>query len=642
LKSLSTIICLFLLAAVGSAQNPDDRFVRLAALLEEYAAEYPKIDKEIDIAMNGTLQEFAMAFSKETKVNLTVDPSVNQRVVVNFAETKPRDILLYLCRFYNLDLSFSGTILSLVPYRIAAPPRGPKPVDAKFNTYSEKLELNLNRDTLDYVLKKISELTQRNIIATKEVSFEVVSGYIGPTALTEALDQMAERNNLTVTLTDQNYFLVSRRAGDAPATAAKTKTGRPAAGQPGAAPVSSWASGANPGVAFSRDSLGDVLFNVHVQNAPIIDVLRQAAQATGRNLVLYNEPTNPVTVQVDSISFDELLEFLFNGTQFGYTIENGIYFIGDRKTEGVRQSTVVQLQHRTVRDIVRSIPKELGTDVQVEEFIELNSLILSGSPASIRQILDFVRQLDKAVPVVNIELTIVDVTSNADVRIGVEAGISNRVVQPGGTLYPGVDFTFSSNGVNQLLELLANNNIINLGQVKPNFYASLQAIEDNGYARINSKPRLSTINGREATFTIGETRYYEVQRTTLQGEQSPISLQDRTFQSVNADFTITILPVISGDENVTLEIKVLQSDFIGQVTSNAPPAQVTRSFNSNIRVKNGDMIVLGGLESKSTSGTGRGVPFLSRIPVIKWFFGKQRRMKNKTKLLLFIKPTVNY
>ena len=98
------------------AQNAGDRFDLLSIKLQDYALEHPRIDKAIDISITGTLQELAMAFSKETKLNLTIAPEVNPKVVVNFADTRPRDMLLYFCRYYNLDLSFSGTILTLIPF----------------------------------------------------------------------------------------------------------------------------------------------------------------------------------------------------------------------------------------------------------------------------------------------------------------------------------------------------------------------------------------------------------------------------------------------------------------------------------------------------------------------------------------------
>ena len=91
-----------------------------------------------------------------------------------------------------------------------------------------------------------------------------------------------------------------------------------------------------------------------------------------------------------------------------------------------------------------------------------------------------------------------------------------------------------------------------------------------------------------------------------------------------------------------MEIAVAQSDFTGKIEPGAPPGQVSRDFTSVIRVKDQEMILLGGLEEKTMSESGRGVPFLSRIPVIKWFFSSRTKEKSKSKLNIFIKPTVIY
>ena len=61
-----------------------------------------------------------------------------------------------------------------------------------------------------------------------------------------------------------------------------------------------------------------------------------------------------------------------------------------------------------------------------------------------------------------------------------------------------------------------------------------------------------------------------------------------------------------------------------------------------IRVKNGEMILLGGLEKKRKSDSGSGVPILSRIPILKWFFSSRKKDKSKSKLHILIRPIVTY
>ena len=54
------------------------------------------------------------------------------------------------------------------------------------------------------------------------------------------------------------------------------------------------------------------------------------------------------------------------------------------------------------------------------------------------------------------------------------------------------------------------------------------------------------------------------------------------------------------------------------------------------------MILLGGLDEAEKSNAGTGTPFLARIPIIKWFFSSRKKKKSKSKLHIFIKPTVYY
>ena len=53
-----------------------------------------------------------------------------------------------------------------------------------------------------------------------------------------------------------------------------------------------------------------------------------------------------------------------------------------------------------------------------------------------------------------------------------------------------------------------------------------------------------------------------------------------------------------------------------------------------------DLVILGGLERQVKNDSGQGVPVISRIPVLKWFFSSREREDSKNKLTILIKPTV--
>ena len=170
----------------------------------------------------------------------------------------------------------------------------------------------------------------------------------------------------------------------------------------------------------------------------------------------------------------------------------------------------------------------------------------------------------------------------------------------------------------------------------------IKALEEDGIINIRSTPKLSTINGHEAVLTSGETKYYKEERNNYIGTQNPSLSSSYTWQSVNADLTIKIKPFVSGNDQITLDITVQQSEFTPREYEDSPPGSVTRNFESSIRVKNGEMVLLGGLEKNQKSQTSKGFPILSRIPVIKWLFSSVEDVDDESKLNVFIQPTILY
>jgi len=165
-------------------------------------------------------------------------------------------------------------------------------------------------------------------------------------------------------------------------------------------------------------------------------------------------------------------------------------------------------------------------------------------------------------------------------------------------------------------------------------------MEEAGLVKVRSPPKLSTLNGHEASLSIGNTEYYLEERTDFIVNQSTSQKTTQVYQSVTAEFKLVITPIVSGDSFITMDVSVDQSDFTGRISKQAPPGQVSRNFSSLIRVANEEMVLLGGLEEKNIKDTGSGWPLLNRIPILKWLFSNRSKEKQDNKLNIFIKPTI--
>ena len=121
------LLATILLALGGWSQG---RFDQLAIELEAATAEHPGLTETVDMSVSNTpVTEFVRALGVTHKMNLSIDPSVTGEVVNNFSDARVADVILFLCKQYDLELEQIGSILALKPYR--APPEPSPPPTAK-------------------------------------------------------------------------------------------------------------------------------------------------------------------------------------------------------------------------------------------------------------------------------------------------------------------------------------------------------------------------------------------------------------------------------------------------------------------------------------------------------------------------------
>lgn len=297
--------------------------------------------------------------------------------------------------------------------------------------------------------------------------------------------------------------------------------------------------------------------------------------------------------------------------------------------------------------LISVLPEELKEGLDIKIDFELNSFYVNGPSENIKRFKKFIHRIDQPVPVVLIEVMIIEVSKSATVETGISWGIGNEPVETRGRLFPTVgtsaqDFILSSETINKVIGGFDGFGSFNIGKVVPNFYATIRAMEANGNLKIRSTPKLSTLNGHRASFSNGQTSYYTVTQRNIYGTDNPQTSEITNYVPIDAELGINIKPLVSGDGQVTLDIFVVQSSFGSRVEENAPPDISSREFSSIIRVEDQDIVVLGGLEEQVKDDSGSGVPLLSRIPIIKWLFSSRRREDSKSKLTVLIKPTIIY
>lgn len=608
-----------------------DSYVQLDSMLKARVKDIPALDQKVSISVSGvSVEEFLRGVANSTGLNLDVQSGIDNKVINNFTDVKARDILVYLCRQFNLELKIVGNIISIVKkpdYNMMD--QG----SVKWDKENKLITLDFNNTAIEQAAREITQKTKANVILAPGVDGKSLNGYIESKPLKSALEKLAFSNGLEMKQTEDNYFILE--PASQPPEPEKQSTGD-----------NSFRDRNNNTRDFSNvngkyqlhiDYYSADSINIFAENAPIDEVLRELSQKAGFSYFLSPKIHNPVNVQIQGFTVDKIMEYLFDGTDAGFRKSDGVYLIGGRDIFDYDEHKIVRLQNRSIDGLLKLIPDDISKNLILKEFPELNGIFVSGPAFQVDEFEKFIHTIDQPVPVVLIEVIILYVNKTVSVSTGIEAGLGDKPVASSGTVFPSVDLHVGADQINRVLNGLG---WVNLGKVTPNFYLNLQAMESQGLLTQQSTPKLSTLNGHEATMSIGNTEYYLEEQTSLFGTQNPEQTTTQTYKAVNAELSLKIKPVVSADGEITMDVEVKQSDFTDRISKTAPPGTVNRDFTSMIRVKDQEMVLLGGLMEKKNSDAGTGTPILSRIPIIKWFFSSRKLENSDSKLSVLIKPTI--
>jgi len=616
-KIILSITIYFIASVSGLAQSSDSlRIADLKGRLDAAIQIDPGYAERIDISVSSIqISEFLKSISKASNLNINVNIPDSKFITCNFKQIPITDLIFFICKEHYFQVEWIGDILSISPY-IA--PRIEPQLYISYNIAEQTLSFNFAHAKLENVAKKISEESGSNLIVPQNLFNYPVSAFGNAMKVDDAIRAIAAVNSLNAKKENSGIWSIYQ-------------------GNINDNPVRERFFSYNE---LNIDSLG--LITARISSGNIQNIVPDVCDRLGLNYFMEEGVDHITGIFVDKVELDAFLKVLFIGTDLSWRVENSIYIFGKTgESNTLSVVKVVPMRYRAVDKVQDVIPMELKTGIEIITFPDLNSLIVSGNQQKTMQVVSFLNEIDKSVPLISIDVIIVDATEKNSQDVGVSMGVGTDPVTSSGTFSPGVDVSLGASTINRLINSFNGFGSINLGKVGPNFFLDLKLLEESGKIILRSTPRLSTLNGHKAVLKSGETKYYKENQINIIGTQNPLQSESYLWKSVEANFTLEITPYISLDSCITLQIDLNQNEFTERETDkDAPPGMTSRSFNSIITVQNQEMVLLGGIERTLSSRTSRGLPFIARIPILRWIFGTSSKTQSEQKLNVFIKPTV--
>lgn len=273
-----------------------------------------------------------------------------------------------------------------------------------------------------------------------------------------------------------------------------------------------------------------------------------------------------------------------------------------------------------------SRPASLSGPVTIVPDEITNSLLIRASQQDYDVLQQAVDQLDIRPLQVLIEVLIVEARHDRTFSLGADFFVPPQSVDKGdGT----VDARSTGGGLGDLVVRL-----LNLGHAQVD--ATLRVAASNGDVQIVSRPILLASNNTEARILVGEQRpFVQVSRSLPTDTPS----RDQVVQYRDVGTRLTVRPTINQDGYVSLLIQQEVNQATSETQFDAPVIS-TREAATQVLVRDGQTIVLGGLRDRQRDVNSGGIPILSGIPLIGGLFGSADRHTTETELYLFLTPRI--
>lgn len=396
----------------------------------------------------------------------------------------------------------------------------------------------------------------------------------------------------------------------------------------------------------------DSKITLQMDNAPIGSVLKLLAVQNGLNIVSGPEVKGNVSLNLTGVSLDEALSAVLLANGFTYSRQGNIIVVmpSDKDYPQQLETKVFELSYVSADYVMASLKNVLSpkgkADVFSKEVRKMEAakqppatiLVVTDLAYNIPRIEKIISVLDQPIKQVSIEVRMVETSLDGSSSLGLDwpenFGASFGEALPL-TTTSGSATTSASKAA--IFPVEGRPQYGRLSVLQLDWFLDYLATETN--SRLLSNPKVTTLDNQTAKITVATTIPLQTLNRFSEGAviQDIVSFQDKEFGII-----MEVTPRINDDSTLTLRVIPTVEDIIGFTgpTNNQRPITSKRSVETQVRVKDGETLVLGGLIKDNEVKTVRKVWLLGDIPILGNLFRNTSKTKTKTDLLILITPRI--
>ena len=374
--------------------------------------------------------------------------------------------------------------------------------------------------------------------------------------------------------------------------------------------------------------------------------------------VLFDPDYTPrqVHVELNNVTLEEALQIIsFETKTFWRPVTPNTIFVAQdnpAKRKELEQNVIKTFylsnlsQPTELQDVVNAMRTILEVS-RIQQLPSQGAIVVRGTPDQVALAQKLVDDLDKAKPEVLIEVAVMQVSRDKAHTLGINPPTSISVsLQPNistttssTTTGSTTGSTSSSNGIN--LNTLANLNATDFQVTIPQ--ATATALMSDTDTKVIQSPQVRALDGQKATLKIGDR--VPVATGSFQpgiGGVGINPLVNTQFQYLDVGVNIEITPRVHAGREISLKLSMDVSDVDSYVSIGgiSQPVIGQRKIENDIRLKDGEVSLLGGMMEDSKTKSLTGIPGLASIPILKYLFAQDTSDHSTNEIVFVLIPHI--
>ena len=390
--------------------------------------------------------------------------------------------------------------------------------------------------------------------------------------------------------------------------------------------------------------LPDSKVSFNFKEADLLTVVRLMASQENLNLVLGGDLSGSVTIKLTDVTLETAMDAILHVNGYEWFLQENIIVIKpsspDAQLSGELDTQIYRLRfvHGTIitealKEVLtdRGKVKSLSSSQSLDYDFEIDDIVMvTDIPTNFALIDRVIGTIDQEGAQINIAVKFIETTLKRGETIGIDWNLRQSMQLPGNR--KGV----SSNNIN-LSEIAFGIDTMSFATLTaPVVSAMLDLLANDDDTKLLQEPQVTTMNNSPANIVVGTT----IPILVPQGEGSVFGTNPYTYEDKEVNISLDVLPRLNAYNAISLAINTSVQAIIGYTGENDRPIISNRETNTNVRVKNGETLLIGGMIFDIEEEKVNKVPLLGDLPLIKSLFRYSSTQKEQKELLIFITPTI--